>query len=217
MSRAEDYLLDELDPAEAAAFEHAMAGDPSLRDEVERLRPIVTRLAAVPAEAWEGVEPPPLRLPDLPAVTPAPRRRLILRPVVAAVCGLALLAVGIGVGAWIDRDPVPAERLALRPVGTLDPAADGRVSFVGNDGVEVRVDGLKATPAGQFYELWLLGKDKRLVGLGSFRVGADGTAKLRLPLPVDPKAFSYFDLSLEPADGNPGHSGVSVLRGPSTT
>ena len=91
------------------------------------------------------------------------------------------------------------------------------MSFVGNNGVEVRVDGLKATRDGQFYELWLLGKDKRLVGLGSFRVGADGTAKLRLPLPVDPKAFTYFDLSLEPADGDPGHSGVSVLRGPSTT
>ncbi len=214
MSRAEDYLLEALDPDEAAAFERALAGDPALQAEVERLRPIVTRLQAVPAEAWEGVEPPPLRLPPL---APAPRRRLVLRPVVAAVCALALLAVGIGLGAWIDRDPAPAERLALRPVGTLDPAADGRVSFVGNDGVEVRVDGLKATRAGQFYELWLLGADKRLVGLGSFRVGADGTAKLRLPLPVDPKQFTYFDLSLEPADGDPGHSGVSVLRGPSTT
>ena len=29
------------------------------------------------------------------------------------------------------------------------------------------------------------------------------------------KTFTYFDLSLEPADGDPGHSGVSVLRGPS--
>ena len=44
---------------------------------------------------------------------------------------------------------------------------------------------------------------------------ADGAATLTLPLPVDPKAFTYFDLSLEPADGDPGHSGVSVLRGPS--
>ncbi len=79
----------------------------------------------------------------------------------------------------------------------------------------MRVSGLKPTGGGQFYELWLLGADKRLVGLGSFRVDEQGRATLKLPLPVDPKAFTYFDLSLEPSDGNPGHSGVSVLRGPS--
>ena len=37
------------------------------------------------------------------------------------------------------------------------------------------------------------------MGLGSFRVNDDGEATLKLPLPVDPKAFTYFDLSLEPA------------------
>ena len=84
-----------------------------------------------------------------------------------------------------------------------------------SDGVSVRVSGLKPTGDGQFYELWLLGADKRLVGLGSFRVDEQGRATLNLPLPVDPKSFTYFDLSLEPSDGNPGHSGVSVLRGPS--
>ena len=76
-----------------------------------------------------------------------------------------------------------------------------------------RVSGLKPTGDKQFYELWLLGADKRLVGLGSFRVNDEGEATLKLPLPVDPKAFQYFDLSLEPTDGDPGHSGVSVLRG----
>ena len=86
-----------------------------------------------------------------------------------------------------------------------------------SDGVRLRVNGLKETKPSQFYELWLLGPDGRLVGLGSFRVGADGSADLDLPLPVNPDAFRYFDISLEPADGNPGHSGVSVLRGPSTT
>jgi hypothetical protein len=81
----------------------------------------------------------------------------------------------------------------------------------------VRVSGLKPSAGGKFYELWLLGADKRLVGLGSFRVGADGTARLRLPLPVDPKTFACFDLSLEPDDGNRGHSGVCVLRGPTVS
>ena len=85
---------------------------------------------------------------------------------------------------------------------------------VTSDRVNVRVSGLPPTTDGQFYEMWLLGADKQLVGLGSFRVGEDGTATLKLPLPVNPDQFSYFDISLEPGDGNPGHSGVSVLRGP---
>jgi len=257
LSRAEDYLLDELGPDEAAAFERAMADDPSLRAEVERLRPVVARLQAVPSEAWEGIQPPPLVLPPglaagsphamdapngaardphatdtpydgssdpRPADAPPggagsshrarsrPRRRLVLRPALAALCAVVLLGVGVGLGVWIDRDPAPSSRLVLAPVGGLDPQAAGRVSLVSN-GVDVRVSGLKPTGRGHFYELWLLGADKRLVGLGSFRVDDDGAATLRLPLPVDPKTFTYFDLSLEPADGDPGHSGVSVLRG----
>ena len=219
MSDSSAYLLGELDSAEAAAFERAMETDAKLRAEVERLRPVVTRLERLPAETWEGPEPPPLALPADSgagsAAHPARRpRRLILRPVVAAACAIVLLAAGIGLGVWLDRNPSPSEQLALQPVGDVDPAASGKVSL-DSDGVNVRVSGLKPTGDGEFYELWLLGADKRLVGLGSFRVNADGAATLTLPLPVDPKTFTYFDLSLEPADGDPGHSGVSVLRGPS--
>ncbi|MBE2318914.1 anti-sigma factor [Solirubrobacter sp. CPCC 204708] len=137
-------------------------------------------------------------------------RRLVLRPAVAAV---ALLAAGTGLGVLLDRDPEPATRLVLSPIEGVEPGASGRVG-VSSDRVSLRVSGLQPTAEGQFYELWLLGADNQLVGLGSFRVGDDGTATLRLPLPVDPERFRYFDISLEPGDGDPGHSGVSVLRGP---
>ena len=63
MSRALDFLLGELSPEDAAAFERELAADASLRAEVEQLRPVVTRLEAVPDEAWAGPEPPPLVLP----------------------------------------------------------------------------------------------------------------------------------------------------------
>ena len=221
MSDPTAYLLGELGPAETEAFERAMAADATLRDEVERLRPVVTRLERLPADAWQGPTPPPLALPvgadDATrgeATPPRHRRRLVLRPLVAAACAVVLLAAGAGLGFLLDREPSPASQLALKPVGDLDPSASGKVSLV-SDGVSVRVSGLKPTGGDQFYELWLLGADKRLVGLGSFRVDDQGRATLNLPLPVDPKSFTYFDLSLEPSDGNPGHSGVSVLRGPS--
>jgi anti-sigma-K factor RskA len=210
MSAPVAYLLGELDAAEVAEFERAMAADAALRAEVERLRPVVSRLERLPAEAWEDHEPPPLRMPAAPV---RPTRRLVLRPLVAAACALALLAGGAGLGALLDAEPAPSGQLVLKPVGGLDPSASGRVSLSG-DRATVRVSGLRANGDGQFYELWLLGADKKLIGLGSFKVGADGEATLRLPLPVDPDAFQFFDLSLEPGDGDPGHSGVSVLRGP---
>lgn len=220
MNDATDYLLGEMDPERIAAFEAALAKDATLRAEVDALRPVVTRLDRLPAEGWEAAAPPPLRLPGLPepSAPAAPRRarRLVLRPAVAALCGLALLAAGTGLGVLLDRDPDPATRLVLEPVGDLDVAASGKVG-VGSDRVTVRVRGLKPTDGGEFYELWLLGADQELVGLGAFRVGEDGTATLRLPLPVDPGAFRYFDVSLEAGDGDPGHSGVSVLRGPTTS
>jgi anti-sigma-K factor RskA len=233
MSEPVAYLLGELDDAQVAEFERAMAADPALREEVERLRPVVTRLERVPHDAWEEVEPPPLMMPgDAAAPDAVPRhggdpdgavarrrrlaavpRRLVLRPVVAALAAVALLAAGTGLGVLLDRDPAPSAELALRPVGDRDPGAGGEIAVSG-DGLTVRVSGLRPTDGGEFYELWLLGADKRLVGLGSFQVGADGAAKLELPLPVDPGTFEFFDLSLEPGDGDPGHSGVSVLRGP---
>jgi anti-sigma-K factor RskA len=213
---ATDYLLGEMEPERVADFERALAKDAKLRAEIEALRPVVRRLETLPAEGWDAASPPPLKLPGLPepAESAAPRRRrLVLRPALAALCGVALLAAGTGLGVLLDRDPEPQTRLVLSPVDGGDRAARARVG-VGSDRVSVRVSGLPPTADGQFYELWLLGADQQLVGLGSFRVGKDGMATLKVPLPVDPGQFSYFDISLEPGDGDPGHSGVSVLRGP---
>ena len=48
MSEPVAYLLGELDDAQVAEFERAMTADPALREEVERLRPVVSRLERVP-------------------------------------------------------------------------------------------------------------------------------------------------------------------------
>jgi len=49
----------------------------------------------------------------------------------------------------------------------------------------------------------------RLVSLGPVR--ADGTYDL--PPGLDPAQFPVVDVSVEPLDGDPTHSGDSVLRG----
>lgn len=81
------YLLGELDAEQQAVFERALADDAALRAEVERLRPVVARLDALPAEAWDGgVEPPPLRLPAelLAEASPAARQTTDAQPEAAA-------------------------------------------------------------------------------------------------------------------------------------
>ena len=103
MSRPEAYLLDELGPEEAAAFERAMAGDPALQAEVERLRPVVARLGACRPRRGRASSRRrcAMRMPEA-----APKRRLVLRPLVAAVCAVALLAGGHRPGRLARSRPV---------------------------------------------------------------------------------------------------------------
>ncbi len=129
------------------------------------------------------------------------------------------MAAGVGIGALVfggDDGDGAGPAIALTRVGEGGPAATGQARVVSSDegGLRVRVSGLAPSRPGGFYELWLLDGPERLVSLGSFRVPASGTAEVTVPLPVDPAEFRFVDVSVEPADGDPGHSGVSVLRGP---
>lgn len=190
--------------------------DPSLED-------LGRRLQELPREAWDRPVPPPAPWPAEPA--PAPRRRrLILRPLAAAAASLALVAAGLGAGLLLagnDADRQPNDSLArvdLKPVDGRGQGATGVASLEPRAGgkASVKLSGLRPSREGDFYELWLLGEGGELVSLGSVRVPASGRATLEnVQLPVDPERFRFLDVSREPADGDPGHSSISVLRGPS--
>ena len=93
--------------------------------------------------------------------------------------------------------------------------AEGEVSLVssGSDRLRLSVSGLEETGEREFYELWLLGDEGELVSLGSFRVDPGGSNEIEVPVPIDPNRYRYYDVSIEPANGSPEHSGRSVLRG----
>ena len=74
--------------------------------------------------------------------------------------------------------------------------------------------GLPPSEPGQFYELWLLNSVDDMVALGTFSVPASGAVDVTVPLPADAGRFGALDLSLEPDDGDPAHSTISVLRAP---
>lgn len=228
------YLLGELGAEERAAFERALAGDAALRAEVERLRPVVARLDALPAEGWEDVPaPPPLQLPGkAPAARPRTersRRRLlrgpfVVRPAFAVLGAAALLALGIGLGTLIDGGgggtsgaPVVAQRtVPLQPLQAGAPAHGRALVADAGGGVQrvtLRLRGLPPSRARQFYEVWLMDASGPLIAIGSFRVGADGNATVKLPLPVPATRYQYFDISVQPEGDDANHSGDSVLRG----
>ena len=57
-------------------------------------------------------------------------------------------------------------------------------------------------------------RPQELVAIGTYRVGSDGRADVRFHTSANPHAYRYVDVSLERDDGNPAHSGDSILRAP---
>lgn len=187
------------------------------------------QLVAPPDAVWERVRGE-LGLPDdlvpgsAPAAPPAvaatppaapdpSRARPSSRWWLAAAAGLVVGAVGGGlvVGALQrdDDDAVLAEaRLEALPGwsatgdAVVEEASDGRRTLV------VRLSGAEADG---FREVWLLDREAtRLVGLGVLD-GDEG--RFTIPVGLDLDDFAVVDVSAEPFDGDPAHSGDSILRG----
>ena len=218
-----DYLLGELDPGERAAVEERAQTDPAFAAAIARMRPVVAGLEEMPEPGWGAGEPPPLpALPPLPGLTrPRRTRAWIMRPAVILGAVALAFAAGFGVRAWVagGGDDGEGPPLELARIGEAGAAARGEAHVVGSgDGsLRLSVSGLAPTVEGAFYEVWLMDGPGRLVSLGSFRVPASGAADVDVPLPVPVRDFAYVNVSAEPDDGDPAHSGASVLRGPTGT
>ena len=209
-----DFLLGELSADDLGEAERLMREDAAFRDQVERLRPVVEQLEELPPEAWD-LEGPEERATL--GVRPPRAARRWRRPALAAAACFALLVAGAGIGALLfDGDEgaqVTAGGIALRPLSADASGAGGTAQLDDAAGeAKLELTGLPPSPPSEYYELWLLDGPKKLVSLGSFRVPDSGKANIRVPMPVDPQLFRFIDVSVEPVDGGPEHSGNSVLR-----
>ena len=154
---------------------------------------------------------------DAPIVDlPARRRRWL--PAVAIAASFALVA-GVGVVIWQAVQPTAS----VLATATLDGFPDWP-GAAGSATVEALPDGERVVrldldlPVGggpdeteAYTEVWLITSDAtRLVSLGTIS-GARGT----LPIPdgVDLAVYDLVDVSAEPIDGDPTHSGDSIVRG----
>ncbi|QIK75331.1 anti-sigma factor [Nocardioides piscis] len=159
------------------------------------------------------------------ATDPAADRPTVLRPrrgVPAWAAGLAAavtLVGGIGLGQALGRadspspDPDPTVLAAtdLTTVGGTDPRGLARVEQA-DGAVVLHVEAAALEDDGELREVWLLNLDgTRMVSVGFLAVGDEGD--FDVPQRLLDEGYRIVDISVEPDDGDPTHSGVSVARG----
>jgi hypothetical protein len=179
------------DPRDAAA--HRVVADPGTEDGSG-----AGHAAGAPAEVI------PLR----------PRRRTWAWVAAAAAAGVL---VG-GVGTWsVVRQPdldVVASAV-LEPLPGWDALGEARVVTDESGRRVLAVDLDDDVPVDGFREVWLLRPDvSGLVSVGTLE-GTSG--RFELPDGLDLDEFSVVDVSQEHFDGDPAHSGDSIVRGPLET
>jgi hypothetical protein len=139
-------------------------------------------------------------------------RRGPARPWLLAVAAAIVLAVGAGalvVRLAGDDEPTVVAASSLERLA--GDSGEGSAELLDDDGtLQLQVDTAGLDAGDGFLEVWVIDPDvTKLISLGPLR--ADG--RYDLPPGFDAEAFPIVDVSVEPIDGNPAHSGDSRLRG----
>ncbi len=95
----------------------------------------------------------------------------------------------------------------------LSPIGGGRgegTVAVTDEGATITIRDLP-NPAPGSYQVWLYNSIVDAKSLGTF---PSGSGKLDVQLPPDASNYQFLDVSREPDDANPNHSGASVMRAP---
>jgi anti-sigma-K factor RskA len=201
-----------------------------------------TDLISPPAELWDQIEravadnadelhgPNDDRSPTVAdqggSVVSLDTRRRPRATVLVAAAAAVLVVIGVGVSV-VNSDSttqIAQTELAYDP-DAFDPLgadAAATATLVNNDGtltVQINESALPSTGDADL-EVWLIepdgdGNPVELVSLGT--IDPDNPSEFAVPASHDPDVFSVVDISVEPHDGNPDHSGRSILRGTFTT
>jgi hypothetical protein len=172
------------------------------------------------------LDPAPPAAPPLPGAPAAPvdlgraRAARAGRPrwLVAAAAAAVVLVVGVAVALVTGGDGGTSGEVVatavLEPLQPGDAAPEAvPAELVRSDAgarLDVAIDTAALPDDAGYYEVWLIDTAvDGMVSLGPVR--EDGTYDV--PAGVDPGLFPIVDVSAEPTDGDPTHSGTSVLRG----
>lgn len=203
----------------------ASAGEPALTVPALPVAALAVPVAELP------VSPPPTApQPAIPRTSDSPARlrprrrvrsttRTWVRVLIAAAASLALLLAGFGAARWADalRPPATAPitfEAQLTPFPGWQASGIAAVEATPGGHREVVVDltGLTVvTAAAPLREVWLIKADAS--GLISIGLLDGNTGHFDIPDGVDLAQYPLVDVSAEPDNGNPAHSGNSIVRG----
>ncbi|MCY7405488.1 MAG: anti-sigma factor [Cryobacterium sp.] len=162
---------------------------------------------------------PPEVLPDsgsvreIAPVRLLPRRRWVP---VAAAAGVIGLVGGIAIGVASTTGGSPREQVVAEatldalPGWTAGGSARVEQASDGRRAVVVDLDA-PASSSTSLREVWLLKADAS--GLVSIGFLDGSTGRFTIPASVDLAQYPIIDVSAEPTDGDPAHSGDSIVRG----
>ncbi len=201
--------------------------DPMLREWIELSRtvsPADRERSTPPADVWDRIavevefDPSPAAIGDAVAAPVidltqartrrAPRaiRRHRRRLTFAAAAAAVVAVVGLSLFPGGDE---PTTFVAEATNAEL-PEPYGGTATASVSGSTLEIVFSAALPDDEPLELWLIKPDlSDMVSLGLI----DDQGDYLIPQDIDPAEFSLVDVSVEPDDGDPTHSGRSILRG----
>ena len=206
---------------------HTRRSDADLEAMLRDLDAEDLELLEPPAEVWEGIEAAAGMIDDTAgAVVDLESRRWRARRTMLGIAAALVLAAAGVAGYLLARDDpavvVATASLAYDPAtfDALGAQARAGADLVVEDGmhsIAIVEAALPAPEAGADLEVWLIRPDDEgnvadLVSLGF--VDPDDPGSLAVPAGYDPDIYYVVDISVEPRDGDPTHSGRSILRGP---
>lgn len=177
------------------------------------LSPGAQALAIAAAPERSAAEPTESIAPVVPLDSRRDRPRTWRWVAAAAAAGLV---VGGGGAWWVanhDDPPTVLATATLEPLPGWDASGSAVVETAADGSRVLVVDLAEHDPSADgFREVWLLKPDvSGLVSLGTL-TGTSG--RFDLPDGLDLSQYSVVDVSEEQFDGNPAHSGDSIVRGP---
>ncbi len=195
--------------------------DNPIDDDAESARQeqlVASMLGQLGEEDTARLTPPPNVLAAIRAEAGVPVRRAnrLTRPWMLAAAALVVLVAGVGLRSLITGsgadDVVTAAALSNAGLSPLAAQSSGQAT-IRADGQGYSLDlQLNSLPAldNEYFEVWMIDRAvAKMVSLGPYH----GNGSYAVPAGYDPTGYPIVDVSIEPVDGQPTHSGVSALRG----
>jgi Anti-sigma-K factor rskA/Putative zinc-finger len=219
------YVLDALEPDEAAAVSRHLASCPDCRSEHAQLADIPALLDLL-GSADTPPETPPRELEEsvldqfarerrgvFPAMRPIRRRWIAGAAAAAAAAALAATLVATGLFSSDGGDEAFGHVRLRGSAGAADASGYANLQALrAGTGVRMRVRGLPARRRA-LYEVWCVQDNGRWISGGTFRVDRRGRARVSLTSAARPGDYEVMLVTRRSARKREGERRVNVLRG----